>query len=76
MIDVGPITAWELFKMICTGTAVIEFNGILFKASLKTFEFIQADFKEKICLIDESYYKVKARKEKTTSGIWRGKGTQ
>ena len=54
MIDVGPITAWELFKMICTGTAVIEFNGILFKASLKTFEFIQADFKEKICLIDES----------------------
>ena len=35
MIDVGPINLWELFKTMCMGTAVAEFNDILFKASRK-----------------------------------------
>ena len=50
MINVGPITTWELFKMLCTGTAVAEFNEILLKVSADFFEFIQVDFKKKICL--------------------------
>ena len=64
MIDVGTITPWYLFKMMFTGIPVAEFNVILFKASGKTFEFIQADFNEKICIADENYDEVKAWKEK------------
>ena len=30
MIDVRPITPWELFKALCTGMAVAEFNDVLF----------------------------------------------
>ena len=33
IIDVVPITPWELFKILCTGPAVAEFNDIFFKAS-------------------------------------------
>ena len=54
MINVGPITQWELFKTLFTGTAVAEFNDIIFKASGKTFEFIPEDFNSKICLADEN----------------------
>ena len=64
MIDVGRINPWELFKKICTGTAVAELNDILFKASGKTFEFIQEDFNEKICLPDGNSDEVKTWKEK------------
>ena len=41
IIDVGPITPWDLFKTLCTGTSVAEFNDILFKAIGKTSEFVQ-----------------------------------
>ena len=41
IIDVVPITPWELFKTPCMGTAVAKFNDILFKSSGKIFEFIQ-----------------------------------
>ena len=54
MIGVVPITPWELFKALCIGMGVAEFNNILFKASGKTFEFVQANINEKICLVDES----------------------
>ena len=55
MIDVGPITTWELIKTLYTVTSVTEFNDILFKASRKTFKFIQTYFSEKICIAtDES----------------------
>ena len=37
MIDVGPITLWELFKTLCTGNELMEFNYIIFKVSGKTF---------------------------------------
>ena len=50
MIDVGPITPWELLKTLYTGTSVTEFNEILFKASSKTFKFIQTYSSEKICI--------------------------
>ena len=70
MIDVGPITPWGMFKMLCTGTEVTEFNKILFKASGEIFEFNQADFNKNICLIDEKSKEVKAWKEKTISRIW------
>ena len=50
MIDVGQITPWDMFKKLCKGIVIVEFNDILFKASGKTFEFIQVDFKKKICL--------------------------
>ena len=53
MIDVVLINPWEMFKMLCTGMAVAGFNDTLFKASGKTFEFIQADFNKKICLADK-----------------------
>ena len=56
--------------------AVAELNYTLFKASGKAFEFIEADLNEKICLADERSNEVKAWKEKTKSGIWRGKVTQ
>ena len=58
MIDMGPINMWDMFNMLCTST------DILFKASRKTFEFIQEDFNEKICLADEKSEEVKVRKEK------------
>ena len=64
MIDVGPITPWELFKKLCTVTAVAEFNDILFKASGKTFECIQADVNKNIYLAYESYDEFKAWKYK------------
>ena len=64
MINVGPITTWDLFNMLCTGTAVTEFIDILFKDSGETFEFIQKYFNEKTCLADENYEEVKAWKEK------------
>ena len=54
MIDVVPITPWDLFKKMCTGKAVAEFNSILFKASGKTFEFTKANFNEKIYITDEN----------------------
>ena len=64
MINVGPITLWDMFKTLCTGTTVAEFNGILFKASRKTLEFTQAYFNEKIFLVDEKSDEVNAWKEK------------
>ena len=60
MIYVGLITPWELFKTLCTATAFVEFNDILFKANGEIFEFIQADFNENICLADEDSEEVKA----------------
>ena len=54
MIDVVLITPWELLKMLYTGMAVTEFSDIFFEASGKTFEFVQADFKEMIFLADEN----------------------
>ena len=33
MIDVGLIIPWDIFKTLCAGTSVTEFNDILFKAS-------------------------------------------
>ena len=64
MIYVVPITLWEIFKTLCMGMAVAESNDIIYKASRKTFKFIQADFNEKICLADESSNEFKACKEK------------
>ena len=64
MINVGTITLWEMFKMLCTGTDVAKFNNILFKASGKTFEIIQEDFNKKICLTNENSEEVKAWKER------------
>ena len=68
IIDLVPITQWELFKTMCMGTSVAEFNGILFKASGRTFKFIQEDFNKKICLADENSEEVKAWKEKNDKG--------
>ena len=48
--------------MLCTGTAVAEFNEILFKAIGKFFEFIQADFNKNICPADKNSEEVKDRK--------------
>ena len=76
MIDVELITPRKLFKTLCMGTAFAEFNNILFKASRKQFEFIQADFNKKIYLTDERSNEVKAWKEKNYNWIWRGKVTQ
>ena len=45
-------------------TAVSEFKDIIFKARGKTFELIQADFKEKICVQDENFNEFKAWKVK------------
>ena len=39
-IDVGLINLWDMFKIMCMGTVIADFNGILFKARRKTFEFI------------------------------------
>ena len=64
MIDAGLITPWELLKTLCTGTAVSELKQILFKASRKTFEFIQADFNKWIYLTDKSSDEFKAWKAK------------
>ena len=63
MIYVKPITLWQPLKILCTGTEATEFNGILFKLSGKTFELIQEDFNEKICLADENSKELKAQKE-------------
>ena len=60
MVYVGWITPWKMFNMMCTGTAVDEFNDILFKSSGKTLEFIQVDLNEKICLADEKSNELKA----------------
>ena len=62
IIYVGPITLWELFKTLCMGMVVSEFNYILFKASRKTFEFIQVDFNENIWFPDEISDEFKAWK--------------
>ena len=62
--------------MLFTGTAVVEFNDILFKASRRTFEFVEADFNEKICLTDGKPEEVSAWKEEKTRGSWRFKVTQ
>ena len=64
IISVVPITLGELFKTLCTVTVVTEFNDTLFKASGKTFEFIQADFNENICITDENSDEFKSQKEK------------
>ena len=63
MIDVEQIIPLDVFKTLCKGTEVAEFNNILFKARGKHFELIQADFNDKICLTDETSEKVKAWKE-------------
>ena len=76
MIDMEPITPWGIFNMLYTGTVVAEFNNVILKASGKTFEFIQADFNEKIWLADENSDEVKSWKEKTKIGSWRVKVTQ
>ena len=54
MINVGPITPWELFNTLFTGMAVAEFNDISFKSRGKTFEFILAYLNEKIFIVDEN----------------------
>ena len=65
MIDVGLITPCELFKTLCTGMEVAEFNYTLFKASGKTFMFIQTVFNEKIYIAtDKSSDEVKDWKQK------------
>ena len=64
MINVVLIILWELSKTLCMVTVVAKFNNILFKASGKTFNLIQADFNKKICLADENSKEVKAWKEK------------
>ena len=64
MIDVGQITPCELFKMICTGTGVADFNDIIFKASGETSEVIQVDFNKNICIANENYYEFKAWRDK------------
>ena len=69
MIDVGPITPWDLFKMMCMVTAFAEFNNILFKVSRETFKFIQSYFKEKILLADAISEEVKAYKEKIKAKV-------
>ena len=66
----------DLFNMLCTGTAVAEFNGILFKATGKIPSSSQADFNENICLADEISDEVKAWKEKTKIASCRGKVIQ
>ena len=76
MINLGLITPWELLMTPHMDMVVTEFNEILFKANIKTFEFIQANFNEKIFLTDESSDEVKAGKKKLKSGSWRGKVTQ
>ena len=53
-----------MFKMMCTGTAVAEFNHIIFKASEETSEFIEEYFNQKICLADENSKEANSRKEK------------
>ena len=64
MIDVGPITLWELFKTMFMGNTVSEFNDILFKATRKKISFIQTYLNEKICIAtDENYDEVTAWKE-------------
>ena len=37
IIDVVPITMWEIFKTTYTGMELMDFNKILFKASQKIF---------------------------------------
>ena len=37
MIDVGPVTEWELFKTLYTGSSVAKFNEIIFNASRPAF---------------------------------------
>ena len=64
MIDLVMINVWELFKTMWTVMAVVEFNNIIFKDSGKTFELIQADFNQNICIVDENSDEVKAWKEK------------
>ena len=53
-IGVWLITPWKMFTTLGTGTAVAEFNDIVFKASGKTLKFIPADFNEKICIAVEN----------------------
>ena len=61
MIDVVPITLWELFKTLCTGNELMEFNYIIFKVNGKNFAYIQTDINEKICIVtDENFDEVKA----------------
>ena len=62
-IDVGPITLWDLFKTLCMGTVVAEFNDILFNSIRKTFKVIQAYFNKKMCIADEKSNEVKALKK-------------
>ena len=76
MIDVVPITLWDLFKTLCMGKAFTEFNDILFKASRKTFKFIQEDFNKKICLADEKSKEVKVWKEKNDKRDMERRGYQ
>ena len=64
MIYLVPIIPWDLFKKLCMGMLVAEFNNILFKYSRKTFKFIQAYFNKKIFIADENFDEVKVWKEK------------
>ena len=59
-MGLSHINPWEMFKTTCKGTAVAEFNEILFNTSGKIFEFIQEYFNEKICLADKNSEEVKA----------------
>ena len=62
MIDAVSITPGGLFKMLCMGMVVAEFNDVIFKSSRKTFNFIQVDINKKICIVDEKSDEVKAWK--------------
>jgi hypothetical protein len=64
MIDVGPVTAWELFKTMCTGTAVAEFNEILFRSSWDTHSTIDKEFNATIVTGKEEDEVVKEWKQK------------
>ena len=62
MINVVTSIPWDLSKMLCTSTAVAEFNDILFKVRRQDFNFIQKYFNKKIYLADENAEEVKAWK--------------
>ena len=59
---------------MCTGTPVVEFNDIFFKASGESFEFIHTDFNEKIYLADVNFEEAKAWKEKNDNQKLERKG--
>ena len=60
MINVGPITPWEVFRMLYTCILVVLFKNILFNAIRKTCDLILEIFNKKICLADEISDEIKA----------------